>query len=207
MRRGPGILVGLGLILVTAAPVAAAGPLTNRCTNDEDRFSVSYPSDWFINAPAVDEGSPVSACTLFAPFDDIEVLPEATNVPIFLKHESGTVPDQGTPVTIDGRSGKVAETTVNDVAWYVYYAAIDADTRFAGFAFDNGSAPFDESKAVLDAMIATLDLQGGRMPDTAVDGSAARPAPWAAIGSLIVLVALTGWRLRSDLAAMAIWGR
>jgi hypothetical protein len=41
MRRGSGMIFGLGLILVGAAPVAAAGPLTNRCTNSEDGFSVS----------------------------------------------------------------------------------------------------------------------------------------------------------------------
>jgi hypothetical protein len=201
MRRGSGMLFGLGLILVGVAPMAAAGPLTNRCTNSEDGFSVSYPSDWHTNAPAVVDGSTVSACALFAPFPNIEVLPEATNVPIFLKIETGTLPD-GTPVTIDGRNGRVVETTVNGVAWYIYYAAIDADTRMAGFAFDNGSAPFDESKAVLDAMIATLDLEGGGVPDTAVGGSGARPAPWAAIGSLILLVGLTSWRRRSAVAGV-----
>jgi hypothetical protein len=122
---------------------------------------VSYPTDWFTNEAAVVEGDQVAACTLFAPFAGFDVLPEAVNVPIFLKREDGSLPDDGTELSIDGHPAVLVETEVNGVAWYVYYAEISQETRFAAFAFDNGSAPFEESKAVLDAMVDTVDFDGG----------------------------------------------
>jgi hypothetical protein len=135
------------------------GGLAQRCTNDKYDFTVSYPGDWYTNeATEVAPGETVAACTLFAPFADIVVYPEVFNVPIFLKHEDGALPDEGTPLTIDMRPAVLVETEVNGVAWYVYYADVGGGRRFAGFAFDNGSAPFRRSKAVLDAMITTIDL-------------------------------------------------
>lgn len=139
-------------------PTPSGPPLSQRCTNRKYGFSVSYPSDWYTNGPAEVQGTQVAACTLFAPFADFDVLPEAVNVPIFLKHESGSLPDDGTALTIDGRSAVLVETEVNGEAWYIYYAEINEETRFVAFAFDNGSAPFGESQAVLDAMIRTVDL-------------------------------------------------
>jgi hypothetical protein len=103
----------------------------------------------------------VAACTLFAPFADFEVLPEVVNVPIFLKQENGSLPEDGTMQSIDGRPAVLVQTEVNGVAWYVYYAEISQETLFAAFAFDNGSAPFEETRAVLDAMIGTVDLDRG----------------------------------------------
>jgi hypothetical protein len=142
----------------TAEPTLSAVSLTQRCTNSKYKFSVSYPRDWFTNEAAVVQGDQVVACTLFAPFAEFDVLPEVINVPIFLKHEDGSLPEEGTELSIDGRPAVLMETEVNGVAWYVYYAEISQETRFAAFAFDNGSAPFEESRAVLDAMIGTVDL-------------------------------------------------
>lgn len=141
----------------TAAPTSSL-ELTQRCTNRKYGFSVSYPRDWYTNDAADVEGTRVAACTLFAPFAEFDVLPEVANVPIFMKHESGSLPEDGRSQTIDGRQGVVVETEVNGVAWYVYYAEINDDTLFAAFAFDNGSAQFEESRVVLDAMIGTVDL-------------------------------------------------
>jgi hypothetical protein len=135
------------------------GGLSQRCTNEKYGFSVSYPGDWHTNEPAeVAPGDTVASCTLFAPFADIVVFPEVFNVPIFLKLEDGALPDEGMPLTIDMRPAVLVETEVNGVAWYVYYADVGEGRRFAGFAFDNGSASFRRSKAVLDAMIASIDL-------------------------------------------------
>jgi hypothetical protein len=135
------------------------GGLSQRCTNAKYGFTVSYPGDWHTNEPTeVAPGDMVAACTLFAPFPGIVVYPEAFNVPIFLKHEDGLLPDDGTRLTIDMRSAVLIETEVNGVAWYVYYADLGTGRRFAAFAFDNGSAPFWRSKTVLDAMMATVDL-------------------------------------------------
>lgn len=135
--------------------------LTLRCTNGTYGFSVSYPTNWFTNHAVEINGTQVAPCTLFAPFAGFEVLSEVTNVPIFLKHEDGSLPSEGTPLTIDGRPAVAVETDVNGEAWHVYYAKISEEIRFAAFAFDNGSAPFEESRAVLDAMMDTVDLDGG----------------------------------------------
>lgn len=186
-------------MLLLASPAAAAGPLTNRCTNDEFGFSVSYPSDWYTNDSAEVLDSYVSACTLFAPFDDIVVYPDATNVPIFLKHQSSGV-DGGTPVTIDGHQGTQVDSIsgVDPHAWHTYYVPLDDETVFVAFAFDNGSAPFDESVEVLDAMMATVDLDGDGLPNVAMR----RPDPWSfpplqAIGGALMIVAASfAWMRR-----------
>lgn len=144
----------------TYTPDPSTAASTRRCTNEEYGFSVTYPSDWHTNEPADVQGEHVAACALFAPVADFEVLPEVVNVPIFLKHESGSLPAGGTPVAIDGHTGVKVETEVNGVAWYAYYAEVSDGTLFAAFAFDNGSAPFEESRTVLDSMIATINLGG-----------------------------------------------
>jgi hypothetical protein len=160
VRIFAGLTLTMGLVATSIAPVDAAGPLTQRCTNGTEGFSVSYPSDWYTNEAGSTFGSPVDTCTLFAPFDDIEILPEAVNVPVLLKVEAGPLPD-GTPTTIDGRPGVIVEAPdLGGHAAYIYYARLSDDTRFAAFAFDNGTAPFDESRAVLDGMVATVDFDG-----------------------------------------------
>ena len=161
VRIFAGLTLTMGLVATSIAPVDAAGLLTQRCINGTEGFSVSYPSDWYTNEAGSTYGSPVDTCTLFAPFDDIEILPEAANVPVFLKVEAGPLPD-GTPTTIDGRPGVIVEAPdLGGHAAYIYYARLSDDTRFAAFAFDNGTAPFDESRAVLDDMVATVDFDGG----------------------------------------------
>jgi hypothetical protein len=148
----------------TTSPTGEPSPtqaLGKTCTNRKYGFGVSYPSAWYTNDAASLNGDLVAACTLFAPFADIEVLPEPINVPIMLKLEGGALPDDGSEVTIDGRPGVLVETEVNGEKWYIYYAAVSEQERFAGFAFDNGSVRFAASRKVLDAMIATLDLDHG----------------------------------------------
>lgn len=171
MRPSMFLGTACALFLVTVSPAAAADPLTRRCTNDDDGFSVSYPGDWFTNDPASVDGSEdqVSSCSLFAPFDDIVVYPEVTNVPIFMKHQS-TGADGGTPVTIDGYRGIIVddEHPGPNRRWHTYYVPLDHETVFVAFAFDNGSAPYDEAVAVLDAMMATVDLDGDGLPNVAM---------------------------------------
>ncbi|HEX2281697.1 MAG TPA: hypothetical protein VHG52_08040 [Thermomicrobiales bacterium] len=153
-------ILTMGLVAAWVTPAAAAGPLTQRCTNSAEGFSVSYPSDWYTNEAGSTHGDLVDTCTLFAPFDDIEILPEAVNVPVFLKVESGPLPD-GTTTTIDGRPGVIVEAPdLGGAPAYIYYARLSDDTRFAAFAFDNATAPFGESRAVLDAMVGTVDFDG-----------------------------------------------
>ena len=74
----------------------------------------------------------------------------------------------------------------------MYYAEISDDTRFSGFAFDNGSAPFDESGMVLNAMIASINLDRDALPDAATDWPDPLRGVWSSLsGALLIASAVT----------------
>jgi hypothetical protein len=159
------VLVTASVLAAGAPAVTAAGPLTQRCTNEVAGFSVSFPSDWYTNEPRepsdMHEGIP--ACTSFGPEPHTVPPNRADNAPIFLAFQERGLLD-GRHVTIDGRRGVVHDTVVNGQAWRVYDAYISNNRSFSAFVKDNGSADYDEARAVLDAMMETVNIDGDDQP-------------------------------------------
>ena len=158
------------------------GPLGDaaECENEELGYEVDYPGDWWANDRIEpDDGSltPIPACQFFAP-TEVELQPNA-GLPngIAIRFE---IPDQqvdargGTVLsedetTVDGRDARVVETEPEPQAGFVpegshlyrYIVELDDGGQLVATTDDilQDEAGYEESKAILDAMMETLEIE------------------------------------------------
>jgi hypothetical protein len=153
------------------------------CTNRESGYRVAYPETWYSNAamenPLNPDGEGIAACLLFAPTDFALVYGTETpfEVAIVIKrHEDITWtygPYEGADILTE-----TSETVAGFPARYqeLQFTAIDniafrPGDRQASYIIDLGGGDYlvastyhgpdyDDAKAVLDAMVRTLEVSG-----------------------------------------------
>jgi hypothetical protein len=158
------------------------GPLGDAadCENEELGYEVDYPGDWWANdriEPDDESLTPIPACQFFAP-TEVELQPNA-GLPngIAIRFET---PDQeidaggGTVLsedetTVDGRDARVIETEPEPQAGFVpegshlyrYIVELDGGGQLVATTDDilQDEARYAESKAMLDAMMDTLEIE------------------------------------------------
>jgi hypothetical protein len=162
------------------SPSPSSAP-TVSCSNDELGFLVRYPAEWWANERvATDpELDPIEACRYFAE-EPIELqqnagLPSALAILAGLDATPPGAPQQPFRV-VDEREVEVAErpATVREIEWtedtgfqrvgdrsYAYRIDLPSgETLLFGTLDQRPSAQYEARKAVLDAMMETLELTG-----------------------------------------------
>jgi hypothetical protein len=198
------ISLPLVLTLDATAPVAAVD-LTQHCSNTDDGYSVSLPRGWYHNE-RVEGGEldDVAACRFFGP-EDFEVTPQSGigGMAITVRLGNDGPPGEMTPdTTVDGKPALVTETIVAEDGFepagtrhYDYWVEIGPDTWLSAGTSDapNFVGDYAENKAVLDAMMDSLQFRAASLPDTAL----VTPSAPLAGGLAMILLALlaTGRRL------------
>ncbi|MFN2483543.1 MAG: hypothetical protein ABR509_01215 [Candidatus Limnocylindria bacterium] len=139
------------------------------CTNDEDRYTVTFPAEWYTNARIGD----VPACSWFTPelWDATDGSPapdqiwiSAGSIDMAFGYTSLTKVYFSEDVTIDGHLGHRTEYNANeteepDYRQYHYVIPLVDETKGPTFiaGTDTDSADdYDLARAVLDRMMATL---------------------------------------------------
>lgn len=164
----------------TASP-AQGGPLGNaqECENEELEYEVEYPGDWWANErvePEDDNLTPIPACQYFAP-SEVELqpnagLPNGIAIRFDIPNQEIAVPDDEIlnedDTTVDEHDARVVETEpapqpgfVPEGARMYRYIITLEDGRQLIATTDNiltDDALYEESKAILDAMIETLEI-------------------------------------------------
>lgn len=158
------------------------GPLgdAEECENEELGYEVDYPGDWWANAriePEDDNLTPIPACQYFAP-NEVELQPNAglpNGIAVRIEMPEQPIdPSEGGEIiaeddaTVDDREARVVETEPDPQPGFVpegsfiyrYIVELD-DGRQLIATTDNilqDDARYEESKAIMDAMMATLEL-------------------------------------------------
>ena len=163
------------------------GPLGDAedCENEELGYEVDYPGDWWANdriEPEDENLTPIEACQYFAA-NEVELQPnaglpngiaiqfqESDSVPQVsgerLVEESTTVDDQEA-VRFEDRP-EPSDPFVPEGSMVYGYAIEVGDGRYLVATTDNilqDDARYEESKAILDAMIETLEVDDDREDD------------------------------------------
>lgn len=144
------------------------------CRNEVDRYSVSYPADWYANpaAPA-DEGTDgLAACVAFAP-GPFELRPNAgvpPSVAIFFQLLAEAPPAAGKvlkekSVMVDGREATVRELETGDGLFlpagtrvYEYLVALDDGEVLQAATHSARVGDYREHREVLDRMLQTVQF-------------------------------------------------
>lgn len=167
----------------TTAP--SVEPASNECTNDEIGYTVRYPSDWWANAavvPDAPELTPIDGCVVFAD-EPVELVPNSELPPGVVISAGVTEPPAGIPTQsvelLGGRELEVAgrPATVSEIEWTEDVAFFSAGDRVYEYRIQLASGQillfstrtnevidagaYENNKAVLDAMMETLELAGG----------------------------------------------
>ena len=164
----------------TTAP--SAEPASKECTNDEIGYTVQYPSDWWANERVVPDAAgltPIAGCVAFAEAP-IELVPNSELPPDVAISAGLTEPPAGNPTQpvelLDGRELEVAgrPATMSEMQWtedaiffrsgdrvYEYRIHLPSGeilqfTTRTNDVIDH--AAYEGYKAVLDAMMQTLEL-------------------------------------------------
>jgi hypothetical protein len=165
------------LSLAWYTPVGAQ-TLDQRCSNPELGYRVAFPGGWYVNQ-RVEGGEleDVAACRFFSP-SDFEVRPqtEIAGVAVAIDTEASR-PEGGTPTTVDGKTAFVMETETAEDGFepagtrhYSYWIELGPDRWLVAGTSDaaNFVGDYDENRAVLDAMMDSLEFVEPQMPDTAL---------------------------------------
>lgn len=164
----------------TASPTQG-GPLGDaaECENEELGYEVDYPGDWWANEriePEDDNLTPIPACQYFAP-TEVELQPNA-GLPNGIAIRFEIVEQDVDPAkeeilsddttTVDGHDARVVETEPAPQPGFVpegsqvyrYIVELDDDRQLVATTDDilQDSARYEESKAILDAMMETLEI-------------------------------------------------
>lgn len=167
----------------TSTPADGAGSFQDpqRCENEELGFSVGYPSAWWANEridPA-EALTPIPSCNYFAP-DPVDLRPNAAvpaGIAIRFDLREGRVERWETAhdeilsreeTSVDGHDAVVWEVAPTPSAGFIpegslvyeYIITLDGDARMVA-ATDNilqTDAAYEQSKAILDRMMETIDL-------------------------------------------------
>jgi hypothetical protein len=151
---------------------AAAQPAAERCTNDEDGYSVAFPASWHTNT-----GEVVAACSFFHP-DEFEVpeRSETLGVAILISREpvafAAVAAEQPTrrdvtreELTVAGRPAVRLEYVATSEGLLpegtpVYEVLVDLDgSTLIASTQGLDDLDFDANKAVLDQMVESLRLE------------------------------------------------
>jgi hypothetical protein len=154
------------------ATTAAARPPAERCTNEEDGFSVAFPASWHTNT-----GDVVAACSFFHP-DEFQV-PERTEtlgVAILISREpvafAAVAAEQPTRRDVTQEELTVADRPAVRLEYVatregllpegtpVYEVLVDLDgSTLIASTQGLDDLDFDANKAVLDQMVESLRLE------------------------------------------------
>lgn len=161
----------------TGSPTAtAAGPMASTQSCEADRFTVSYPEGWQTNDPEVVD----QACRVFHP-TEIELEPgtelgfqwaaalRVENVAFDRANPTDargyTLLDQrettaaGQPaVVVEQRATEEAPLVPSGTRVYRWTVELDADSVLVASTYDAGEVDYELEKQVLDAMMATLEV-------------------------------------------------
>lgn len=168
----------------TPSPSVAL-PEENECTNDELRFTVRYPADWWTNdriEPTFESGDPIPACTYFAE-EAVELSPNAdvpATVAIGFRHESQVTPPSSGAITLSTEEVTVAERpaivredeegasgapfSYPGQRRYTYFVELpDGSYLVAGTSSRQDADPgeYERHTDVLDRMMQSLELLDG----------------------------------------------
>lgn len=168
----------------TASPTASptqGGPLgdAGECENEELGYEVDYPGDWWANdriEPEDDNLTPIPACQYFAP-NEVELQPNAglpNGIAIWFEIPGQEIDPSGEEVlsddttTIDGLDARVVETQPAPQPGFVpegshvyrYIIELDDGRQLVATTDDilQDESRYEESKAMLDAMMETLEI-------------------------------------------------
>lgn len=159
----------------TPTPTRAAFEDPQRCENDELRFAVTYPGDWWANPRIDGDGpQPIPACTYFAP-DEVDLQPgtdDLTGVAIRFDlvgpdvSRSGEVISED-QVTVDGRIAVRVELEPQPQPGFVpegarifrYLVPLNGSDLVAT-ADDIHHDAYEENKEILDRMMQTIEIDG-----------------------------------------------
>ena len=168
----------------TASPTASptqGGPLGDaaECDNEELGYEFDYPGDWWANdriEPEDDNLTPIPACQYFAP-NEVELQPNAglpNGIAIWFEIPGQEIDPSGEEVlsddttTIDGLDARVVETQPAPQPGFVpegshvyrYIIELDDGRQLVATTDDilQDESRYEESKAILDAMMETLEI-------------------------------------------------
>jgi hypothetical protein len=150
----------------------------SECENEDLGYEVDYPEDWWANErvePDDDNLTPIAACQFFAP-DEVDLqpnagLPNGVAIRFDLLAEAVVLDGEilsDDETTVDERNARVVEREPTPSPGFVpegsvvyqYIIEFDGGRQLAATT-DNihqHDARYEEAKAILDAMMATLEL-------------------------------------------------
>jgi hypothetical protein len=192
------------LVAIAAPTPVAAVELTQRCTNPDEGYTVSFPRGWYYNETVEADGiDDVAACRFFSP-EDFEVRPASSvaDVAVGIGREATAPRAEGEATTVGGRSATILETEAGDdgfdpagTHYYQYWIDIGDEWLVATTTDGPGwVGSYDVNKDVLDAMMRTMTFGTSSLPDTAV-ADPTSPWPLAAGGTLLLMATVGALRL------------